>query len=83
MSERHDFKIVVSFGGQGTKTINLDYQHGCHYEPLVEVEPTLTTSVKTSNLNFDHNQCKATYSSHKEPVDEKAQQEDIQLFLEL
>ena len=70
----------MSLGRQGTTTINLDYQDGCHYEPLMKVKTKMMAAVKTSNLNLDHNKCKAKDISHEKDDDEKMQQEDIKIF---
>ena len=47
----------------------------------MKVKTKVVTSVKTSNLDLDHNKCKAKDISHEETVDDKTQQEDINICL--
>ena len=49
--------------------------------PLMKVKTMMIAAVKTSNLNLDHNKCKAKDTSHEKDNDEKVQQEDIKIFL--
>ena len=75
VQEKHEYKRIMNLGRPSNHIITLDYQNGCHHEPLVKVTKTLKASTAREDVHEQN------IDSEDTVADDVEEYQDLTIFL--